>query len=582
MFPKLSSEDPRVVGGYQLRARLGFGGMGQVYLSFTPGGRAVALKVVRREYADDADFRGRFAQEVRAAQRVSGRYTAQLLDAGPDAETPWLATEYVPGPTLHQAIKGHGPMPPAAVRQLIAAAATSLQAIHGADVVHRDLTPRNLLLVTDGPRIIDFGIARAVDATHLTLSHTPIGTPSFMAPEQAAGEQVTPATDVFTLGTVAYFAATGRTAFGDGNYLSVLRRVADVQADLTDCPAELRELVESCLRREPERRPTTTEIVEMCGGTPRFAPDWLSRPIRGEVTQRTKAVAELLKSHAPAAPAPAPTGSAQPGRRPGKARRTPPPAKPAGPTAPPPTRPAGPTAQQPGKPARATKPPAGPTRIVPPTSDGAKPTNPLRGWAESRHLKRVGAALALLLVGLVAGVAITIRLVDAEREADAQRDADKITDTGSGTDSPSPSPPAIASASAAPTVAPEPTVRWTGTITVTYRGMDIDQKPPVVAPEPKSDSDLQFGSYPNYSYRITGSDRPDYAKWEGQGSPTPTACRDLISTNGLSSVEIRPRDVVCVQTGEQRIAAVTITSAPKDISAGFTAKVTIWDMPEGT
>ncbi|MFI2651027.1 protein kinase [Micromonospora fulviviridis] len=563
VFTSLAGGDPRAIGGYHLRARLGFGGMGQVYLSFTPGGRAVALKVVRHEYADDLDFRRRFAQEVRAAQRVSGRYTAQLLDAGPDADTPWLATEYVPGPTLHQAVRDHGPMPHDAVRRLIAAAATSLQAIHGADVIHRDLTPRNLLLAEDGPRIIDFGIARAVDATHLTLSHTPIGTPSFMAPEQAAGEQVTPATDLFTLGTLAYFAATGHTAFGDGNYLSVLRRVADVQADLTDCPAELRELVESCLRREPAERPTTTEVVQMCGGAPRFSPDWLSRPVRAEITARRAALAALLAE--PPGPNPSsspPNQAARPGpyqaARPGPFQPSPPLA--------------GPTHTIP--------PTAGPPRAVAPPSGVAGPTTAAGGRTPSRRLALVAVAAALVLVGAIAGVAITSRLVDGKGTSGTGRTADAGRGTGPASASPQggaqPTP-----ASSAPTGTPTPAVRWSGRIRITYRGIDIDQVPPVTAPSKRSDSDFGFGSYPDDEYGINDTD-PNYAKWPGPGSPSPSACGNLISTEGLSAVMIVPRDVVCVRTSEQRIAALTITSAVKEFSDGVMANVTVWDTTPGS
>ena len=203
----LASDDPAEIGGYRLRARLGAGGMGRVYLASTPAGRPVALKVVRSELSDDQDFRARFRQEIQAARRVHGLYTAQLLDADPAATPPWLVTAYVPGPSLQEAVAANGPMPEAMVFRLIAGVAEALQAIHAAGVVHRDLKPSNVLLAPDGPRVIDFGIARALEATALTRSGMMVGSPQFMAPEQILDQPVTPAIDVFALGSLAAYAA---------------------------------------------------------------------------------------------------------------------------------------------------------------------------------------------------------------------------------------------------------------------------------------------------------------------------------------------------------------------------------------
>lgn len=214
-FKPLTDDDPRSVGGYDLRARLGAGGMGRVYLAFTPGGRALALKVVRPDYAEDDEFRRRFRKEIDAAQRVQGLYTAPVVDADSEAALPWLATAYVPGPSLHQAVVEHGPLPPNTVFRLLAGVAEGLTAIHACNLIHRDLKPANILLAEDGPRVIDFGIAHAADATALTSTHVRVGTPAFMAPEQIRGHSATSATDVFALGNLAVFAATGRTAFGE-------------------------------------------------------------------------------------------------------------------------------------------------------------------------------------------------------------------------------------------------------------------------------------------------------------------------------------------------------------------------------
>src|SRR5580700_11062685 len=206
----LTSDDPTAIGGYRLEARLGSGGMGRVYLAFTPAGRPVALKVVRSDLGDDRDFRIRFEQEIQAARRVRGLYTAELIDADPAATPPWLVTAYVPGPSVEEVIDRDGAMPEAMVFRLIAGVAEALQAIHAAGVIHRDLKPSNVLLAQDGPRVIDFGIARAPEATALTRSGMMVGSPQFMAPEQILDQPVTPAIDVFALGSLAFYSVMRR------------------------------------------------------------------------------------------------------------------------------------------------------------------------------------------------------------------------------------------------------------------------------------------------------------------------------------------------------------------------------------
>ena len=233
----LANDDPAEIGGYRLRARLGSGGMGRVYLAATSAGRLVALKVVRPELGDDPEFRARFRQEIEAARRVHGLYTAQLLDADPAATPPWLVTAYVSGPSLQQAVARHGPMPGAMVFRLIAGVAEALQAIHAAGVVHRDLKPSNVLLAPDGPRVIDFGIARALESASLTRAGIMMGSPLFVAPEQILDQPVTPAIDVFGLGALAVYAALGRPPFGEGHNAAVSHRVLHEQPDLDGCPA---------------------------------------------------------------------------------------------------------------------------------------------------------------------------------------------------------------------------------------------------------------------------------------------------------------------------------------------------------
>ncbi|MFB0617011.1 serine/threonine-protein kinase [Streptomyces sp. AGS-58] len=263
-FQPLQADDPPVVAGYRLAARLGAGGMGRVYLSHSRGGRPVAIKVVRPELADDPEFRRRFGREIGAARRVRGAYTAELIDADADGTPPWLATLYVPGPSLTEAVSRRGPLPVPAVLWLMAGVAEALQAIHGAGIVHRDLKPSNVLLAADGPRVIDFGIALAADGTAYTATGGAIGTPSFMAPEQASGGEVTAATDVFALGQTAAFAALGRPLYGDGSAVNILYRIVHSEPDLSLLPEPLRPLLARCLAADPARRATTAEVLEWC------------------------------------------------------------------------------------------------------------------------------------------------------------------------------------------------------------------------------------------------------------------------------------------------------------------------------
>jgi eukaryotic-like serine/threonine-protein kinase len=260
----LTSDDPAAIGGYRLEARLGSGGMGRVYLAFTPAGRPVALKVVRSDLGDDQDFRIRFEQEIQAARRVRGLYTAELIDADPAATPPWLVTAYVPGPSVEEVIDRDGPMPEAMVFRLIAGVAEALQAIHAAGVIHRDLKPSNVLLAQDGPRVIDFGIARALAATPMTRTGATMGSPDYLSPEQILNRPVTPAIDVFALGTLAAFAAVGRLPFGRGHITEVAHRVVQESPDLAGCPAGLVTLIEACLQKEPHARPAPAQIIEFC------------------------------------------------------------------------------------------------------------------------------------------------------------------------------------------------------------------------------------------------------------------------------------------------------------------------------
>ncbi len=259
----LAPDDPREVGGYRLRARLGSGGMGRVYLGYSPSGRAVAVKVIHAELAANPAFRVRFGREVAAARLVSGVYTAPVAAAGPDDDPPWLATLFVAGPSLAEAVKAAGPLPMGPARRLAVGLVEALAEIHGHGLVHRDLKPANVLLAIDGPRVIDFGISRAMEKTAMTASGIVVGTPAFMSPEQAAGgAPVGPASDVFSLGGLIVFASTGTGPFGDGPVLSLLYRVVHAEPVLDAVPPGLRDVAADCLAKKPEDRPTLRQVMD--------------------------------------------------------------------------------------------------------------------------------------------------------------------------------------------------------------------------------------------------------------------------------------------------------------------------------
>ncbi|MFJ9909570.1 PQQ-binding-like beta-propeller repeat protein [Streptomyces sp. NPDC101152] len=256
------AELPEYAGHYRLESCLGSGGMGVVHLARSTSGMKLAVKVVHAEYAKDPEFRGRFRQEVAAARRVSGAFTASVVDADPEAERPWMATLFIPGPTLSDHVKRNGPMAPAQLRRLMAGLAEALRDIHRVGVVHRDLKPSNVLLAEDGPKVIDFGISRPKDSELRTETGKLIGTPPFMAPEQfRRPREVGPAADVFALGSVLVHAATGRGPFDSDSPYVVAYQVVHDEPDLTGVPEELAQLVSRCLAKEPESRPTPDELM---------------------------------------------------------------------------------------------------------------------------------------------------------------------------------------------------------------------------------------------------------------------------------------------------------------------------------
>jgi len=258
--------DPERIGSYVLLGRLGAGAMGRVYLGRSTAGRLVAVKTIKIELADEAGFRARFAHEVAAARRVSGVFTAAVVAADAEADMPWLATAYVPAPSLSQLVAECGPLPVPAARWLAAGCAEALESIHSAGLVHRDLKPSNVLVSPDGPRVIDFGVARAAERIQLTVTRGGVGTPAYMAPEQARDtRQASVASDMFSLGATLAFAATGHAPYQGETVMDVLVRLATEPPDLSGLPAELTGIVTACLARSPRERPTSAALLDQLG-----------------------------------------------------------------------------------------------------------------------------------------------------------------------------------------------------------------------------------------------------------------------------------------------------------------------------
>lgn len=601
MFDPLRDRDPVQVGPYRLLARLGSGGMGEVFLSFDRSLRPVAVKVLRGELADDRQFRARFAHEVRSARRVRGEGIAPLVDADPEAETPWLATAYIAGPTVADAVELYGPLPVASVLVLMAGIAGALGSIHAAGIVHRDLKPANVVLGADGLRVIDFGIARAADATPLTLTGMLVGSPQYVAPEQALGEPPAPAGDIFSLGALAHYAATGRPAFGEGPRIAVLYRIVNEKPDLAGCPRQIRSLIEFCLDREPAGRPTIPEILELC--TPdepsHRAADWLPPSVVFAIDNYRATLAELT-----------PTPDAD-GRLP---------AVPVAATAAP-------------SPARTTSPaakthPQLPQAIAPDTDGSDTPSGEqlrlgdfdvtsaaLRRPADSdgrsavSHLRRGALGLAATLAVLGTGIGVALSLPSGNSSAgsvDAFGDTTSASSQqalgggqGSGQSGGSQSrqpggPPSIPGLGAlpAPPEGPPPgggppppggpgqgppptptTLWWSGTIRFTSAGLWLDGRPPLAA---GGHGDIKDSAQAPANEIFSGAPQiPNLARWTGSGTPTGVQCQTLALAQGTTQLNVAVGDIVCALTAYHQIAVLRIESIPTDDS-GVTATATVW------
>ncbi|MFI0905691.1 serine/threonine-protein kinase [Streptomyces sioyaensis] len=328
---RLTADDPQWIGDYRLIGRLGSGGMGRVYLARSEGGRTVAVKLVKTELAAEDEFRDRFRAEVESARRVGGRWTAPVLDADTEAAVPWVATGYIAGPALSEVVGGsygrpgnYGPLPEHSLRRLAYGLSCALRDIHGGGLVHRDLKPSNVLLTIDGPRVIDFGIARALDAVGdrtQTRTGMVVGSPAFMSPEQVQGHRVGPASDVFCVGAVLAYAATGRQPFGSAasGVHAVMFKIAQEEPDLTGAPEGLRGLLQDCLAKDPAARPTPEEIADRLGPAVSPAAPWLPAELIARLGQQA---VRLLDTDTPPgartrtlATAPDATGPVPPSRR---------------------------------------------------------------------------------------------------------------------------------------------------------------------------------------------------------------------------------------------------------------------------
>ncbi|MEU1790977.1 PQQ-binding-like beta-propeller repeat protein [Streptomyces sparsogenes] len=313
----LTHDDPQQLGPFRLIARLGGGGMGTVYLGRSPGGRTVALKTMHERIATQPTFRSRFRLEIDAARVIGERYGAAVVDADPFAAVPWLATEYVLGPPLDEAVALSGPLPERSVRALGAALCAALGQLHGSDVVHRDLKPSNILVTAFGPKVIDFGIARAIGDQRLTSVGVTAGTPAFMSPEQAMGQEHTSAGDVFALAGVLIFAATGHGPFGSGRPADLLYRVRFAEPDLTGLPADLLPILTRCLNKDPAHRPSLAELADQLHHAEGEFTDHLPETVLAEIGRRATDVWTIQPARLPAPP-----GSVdEPSPRPAMSRR---------------------------------------------------------------------------------------------------------------------------------------------------------------------------------------------------------------------------------------------------------------------
>ncbi|MEU0086870.1 protein kinase [Streptomyces sp. NPDC006274] len=477
----LDPGEPRSIGAYRLLGRLGAGGMGRVYLGRSAGGRTVAVKVVHPHFALDDEFRARFRREVEAARRVGVEWTAPVLDADPDAPVPWVATGYVAGPSLSQAVTEHGPLPDASVRVLGFGLARALTAVHALGLVHRDVKPSNVLLTLEGPRLIDFGIARATDGTaSLTSTGVSVGSPGYMAPEQILGKGVTGAADVFSLGAVLAYAATGAAPFPGDSSAALLYMVVHEEPELGALDGDLRDLVAACLTKDPAARPGPDEVADRLAAESAEAEEsagpqgsagaagsagWLPGPL---VEQISRAAVELLHLDSlplsppePTGPVPAPASGVEPGAS-GPVDFSSPAIGVFGPPVDPGT---------PGEPPTAWGPQPGPRPPNPAQPAGpAQPSDPTRPSAGGLAFsvgggRTVSCTLALTIAGALAAVTVGAGLLLNTWRGGGDADKGNVGAQPPPSASASKSPPAAGAAQPVDEVPREFVGTWTGPAT---------------------------------------------------------------------------------------------------------------------
>ncbi|MEE4542240.1 serine/threonine-protein kinase [Streptomyces sp. V4-01] len=613
----LEVQDPREQAGYRLLARIGEGGMGTVYLSHTRGGQPVALKVIRREFARDEEFRRRFQQEVVAARRVQGYHVVPVVDHDTTGDQPWLATTYVPGLPLDETLARHGVLPLPAVLQLVGCAAEALRSVHAAGVIHRDLKPSNVLLSAHGPWVIDFGIARAAESTQITRSGGLIGTPQFMSPEHANGLDLTPATDVFSLGLIAAVAATGRHPYGEAGAITLAAKIANTAIrppDLSGYPDALRPLLERCLVADPAARPAPAELAQLCesaAGRPlRDFAGWLPEPVAAEIVRREAAAQRPPDAMAPVTVPDPPAGA--------------PPGVPQRPAAPPSayggsaytgahgygggTGPAGPAAAagagfgMPGGAGAGT----GGYGSGFPAQDGpggpGAPGGP--GGGRTRKVLTVGG----MVIALVLAVTLTYAFA-------RQRGGDQAADGGSpGTHTGAPGTGTTSASAAASGVGSQgPTGEPTTQPAVQQPQLLVDSRRFVIRSPAYSTGthvDLDQATVdPNGTIGDTEHFEIEYQTWADGGmrflttfgksaGPTYQQCRDGVGADALPS-DISKKDldadtyftkgsVLCTVTSDGNLAMLQITdetpsddSGTTDTMPGYTTLLTVWKMPDG-
>ncbi|MEO3852642.1 serine/threonine-protein kinase [Streptomyces sp. B8F3] len=591
LFRPLEQSDPAVVGGYRLAAVLGTGGMGKVYLSYTPGGRPIAIKVIRPEFSEDPEFRRRFQREVQAAQRVQGLYTAPVIDSDTEGPQPWLATAYVPGPSLAHAVAQHGALPLRSVLLLSVGVAEALHVIHGAGIVHRDLKPANVLLASDGPRVIDFGIARAAETTALTGTGVSVGTPSFMAPEQAAAGTVGPTTDIFALGQIAAFAAIGAPAYGEGSSHAVLYRIVHEDPDLSGVPAELLPLVTRCLTRDQDGRPSLTEVIELCHEISpeplRQGEDWLPQAVAGSITERLQ-LPEPAKTPPPqptVAPTPTPTEAA-PQYPPTQYSPQPPAPGPGHPhpqAAFSPTA-AAPTQSAPGVPG-SVPPPGHPMQPTPPPGyrtppPGYRPPPPGVRTAyvapQPPKKKRTGLIVAASVVGAIVVLGVIGSLLPDGSDKDNESKAPAGTSTGGGDHS---SGEGAASDAEKKRTDPKP---------ATYTGIDVTQNYSLnLADNPPrpAEGDVVYSGQDLYYYVDTlftdswiGSDNGKFILLNNSEKGSLETCRtETRFTEKITLDQVGDGSQFCVLSDAGHIAVATYRGMRESGDASYvTFDLTIW------